>query len=408
MKRLALTIIAACVLCQPARADASAADVFRFSDSGQRLPATRPGGFLGIAGERLVCGGGLDASGQPGAELWIADDAGSGWQSAPFEEPVAFAGHATVDLNQGAGKNRSIVIVGGIGRGGPSDRAWIIGIEHGRPAITRLPALPLPLVMPGVAFFQDQDEPHLWVLGGAVAWPDGGLSSRVFRLDLNRRQAWEEMPPLPGDPVLLPGVACFYNDVHVFGGFARNGDAWQPVATARAFRWKPIDGMASAGWRDLAPVPRAAAAPLVTRTGQVHVTLAGGIGAASTGTVRDVLMAPRDGLKEIHLYHNVTDTWVSAGNLPLAAGAGTSFPSDGGHLIAAGTAAGAYHLWDAGIRRTVRNLAWIDYLTLFGYFALVAAFGLWVTRKQSGSAAFALGDRRIPWWVAGVRPSAPT
>ena len=59
-------------------------------------------------------------------------------------------------------------------------------------------------------------------------------------------------------------------------------------------------------------------------------------------------------------------------------------------------------LFDVQVRRIVRNLSALDYLCLFGYFALVSVSGIRYSRRQQSSESFALGDRRIPWWMAGI------
>jgi SSS family transporter len=47
-------------------------------------------------------------------------------------------------------------------------------------------------------------------------------------------------------------------------------------------------------------------------------------------------------------------------------------------------------------------LGWQDYLGLATYFSVVVFAGIWFTRKTTGSEGFALGDRKIPWWMAGI------
>ncbi len=102
------------------------------------------------------------------------------------------------------------------------------------------------------------------------------------------------------------------------------------------------------------------------------------------------------------VYHNVTDTWVEAGQIPAPGGAGAVLKSDKGHLLFTENQPGGFELHRIAARRAVRDLAWPDYLGLFGYFAVIAFIGLWFTRKQSGSESFALADRKIPWWNAGI------
>ena len=142
-------------------------------------------------------------------------------------------------------------------------------------------------------------------------------------------------------------------------------------------------------------------APLVIQTGQVHAALAGGITLSHSGTLLDQNGPARDG-RAVLVYHNVTDTWVEAGQIPAPGGAGAVLKSDKGHLLFTENQPGGFELHRIAARRAVRDLAWPDYLGLFGYFAVIAFIGLWFTRKQSGSESFALADRKIPWWIAGI------
>ena len=50
----------------------------------------------------------------------------------------------------------------------------------------------------------------------------------------------------------------------------------------------------------------------------------------------------------------------------------------------------------------MKSLGWQDYLGLAAYFSVVLIAGIWSTRKTTGSEGFALGDRKIPWWMAGI------
>jgi SSS family transporter len=381
---------------------AFASDAFDFSTPGQTPPASRPGMFIGRVGDKILAGGGLDAAGKPTAEAHTGSASATDWQAFTLETPIAFAGHATVSLTRVTGKQNALVIAGGIGANGLTDEVRLIEWKGSKPVATELPRLPLALAMPGVGFFDDQKQAHLWVIGGTTSLQADSASSRVFRLLLDEKSTWEEMPPLPGTPVLMPGVACFYNDVHVFGGFEiKEPGTYQPTAGAKAFRWKPMDGTAMKGWRDLAPLPRPLAAPLIFQTGQVHVALAGGVTAPYRGNPLNANGPVRDGTA-IQIYHNVTDSWVDGGNLPAPGGAGTALQAEKGHLLFAENQAGQFQSQSVTVRRAVRDLAWQDYLGLFGYFVVIAFIGLWFTRKQTGSESFALADRKIPWWIAGI------
>lgn len=54
------------------------------------------------------------------------------------------------------------------------------------------------------------------------------------------------------------------------------------------------------------------------------------------------------------------------------------------------------------MKRSVRDLVWIDYLVIVAYFALIVGIGWYFSRKQESSAEFSLGNRKVLWWAAGI------
>ncbi|MDH4271724.1 MAG: sodium:solute symporter family protein, partial [Candidatus Aminicenantes bacterium] len=41
----------------------------------------------------------------------------------------------------------------------------------------------------------------------------------------------------------------------------------------------------------------------------------------------------------------------------------------------------------------------LDYIVLFGYFVLITAFGIWVSRKMKSSDRYFRGERKFKWWI---------
>jgi len=48
------------------------------------------------------------------------------------------------------------------------------------------------------------------------------------------------------------------------------------------------------------------------------------------------------------------------------------------------------------------SLTWHDYAVVLSLLALLLLVGLWTGRREESAAEFFLGDRRIPWWAAGL------
>lgn len=378
-------------------------DSFAFAKQAVPPPVSRPGMFAGQAGGALIVGGGLNADGKPSDEVFVQTD--SGWRKTTLAEGLAYAACVSGTLADAGGVRTRLFLAGGLTKAGVTDKVVALDWRDGQLRENSLPALPQPVAMAGAGFFEDQPKKQLYVIGGITSAEAGSASRKFYRYSFGAttNAGWEELPPLPGEGRLLPGVICFYNDVHVFGGFTLSQvggkNLYKPAASAQAYRWHVIDGTTFSGWRDLTPLPEAVAAPAVFMTGQVHAGVAGGI----TNAVSDTPwpMESGTGTRSIQIYHNVTDTWVQKGQLPEPL-ANCAAISHGRLTVLGRSGSGLESAYDVVINRTVKSLRWPDYAGLFIYFGVVAFVGLYFTRKQTGSEGFALGDRKIPWWMAGI------
>ena len=378
-------------------------DCFTFAKRDLALPIQRAGMFVGQSGGALIVGGGLDESGNPSSDVFVQLD--SGWKKLALDEPVAFAGFVSGTFPEKIGSFSKLFVAGGIGTNGITNKVFSLEMRGGRLIQTSLPPLPEKVALAGVGFFEDQAQKQLYVVGGTTSTNADSASQKLFRYDfsLATNSSWIELPPMPGEGRLLPAVICFYNDVHIFGGLtlslADGTTIYTPTTKAQAYRWHVIDGTTFKGWRELSPLPEAVAAPAVFMTGQVHAGLAGGFTQSFAGNLFQI--KPAAETKAILIYHNVTDTWIQKGQLPEALTTATAVHAGKLTLLGANES-GVAAAYDVSINRSVKSLRWQDYAGLLGYFSIVAFVGIWFTRKQTGSEGFALGDRKIPWWMAGI------
>jgi SSS family transporter len=351
-----------------------AADDFQFQRREGSAPPCRPGCFAGQSNGRLLIGGGLNDNGEPSDSIFVQTSPNT-WREFHIKIPVAYSAAVSTDS--------TLILAGGLGIDGPVSSVQVLEFKDDGISQTELPALPKPLMMAGAGMFSDQPQKQIYVAGGSSAKDPSTASAALFRLTLNvPGSSWEDLPPMPGGPRLLPAVACLYNDVLIFGGLLDG----HTLARAEAFRWKRVDGTTFTGWRTLPSMPSALAAPAVFQTGQVHVAVAGG--------ELDAHGAPSP---DIFVYHDVTETWIRKGRLPSPLVQPFAVKRNDGWTLL-----GSAGQFDVTLNRTARNLSPLDYLALFGYFAIVTTAGIWYSRKQKSSQAFALGDRKIPWWMAGI------
>lgn len=362
--------------------------------------------FVSQLGAALVAGGGLDQDGKPAADVFVlAGGRGTNWQRFELTYPVAFSAAVSGLLAEDSGTAHKLFLAGGLAKGGLTARVQVLQRDNSQLRQSELPPLPQAVALAGAGFFEDQAQKQLYIVGGTTSAQGESASRNIYRWSFAAKTnpAWESLPPLPGAGRLLPGVLCFYNDLHVFGGYTVEGGSarkvYAPTAAAAAYRWKPIDGTLFTGWRALAPLPVAVAAPVVFQTGQVHAGVAGGFVQPFTGQLLQAGSLP--GLSQtIVIYHNVTDTWVEKGKLPEPMAAGSALRRNGGWLFVGGT--GQETAYAVSLNRTVKSLAGLDYFFLIGYFVLVALAGIWYAHRQRSTESFALGDRKVPWWMAGI------
>ena len=382
----------------------SGTNTFLFSPANLTLPVQRAGMFVGQSGGAVVAGGGLDEQGQPSADVFVRTDAG--WKKLQLDQPVAFGAFVTGTFAEAIGSVSRLYVAGGMTTNGLTDRVFWLEWRAGQLRQQALPPLPQARALAGAGFFEDQAAKQLYVFGGTTSTNADSASPELFRYSFApaARTGWDRLPSLPGEPRLCPGMICYYNDVHIFGGFtlsqAGGQTRYTPTTNAWAFRWHVIDGTTLAGWHELSPLLEAVAAPAVFMTGQVHAGLAGGFSGPMTGNLFQ-LPAALPASKEIQIYHAPTDTWVDKGELPQPLTLATAL-HDNPMTILGRTESGATAAYEVTLARTVKSLHWPDVAGLLIYFATVAFAGLYFTRKQKTSDSFALGDRKIPWWMAGI------
>lgn len=377
-------ILLALLLCSFTAITQAETNSFEFQPHDLAYPSKQVGTFIGQSGGALIVGGGMGDDSGPDRKVLVQPTGETKWLEFEMKVPVTLPGYVTGTVTENGKSVTKLWLVGGLATNGLlTATVQVLEWRDGGLLQSELPPLPVALSGAGVGFFEDQPEKQLYVVGGQLTQ---GLSRRMFRLSLDAApQQWEELPLMPGEGRRVPSVLCFYNDVHVFGGMT---EANQPTAETAAYRWKRIDGTTFTGWRELEPLPEPLGAPIVFQTGQVHACLMGG-------------MKRDGGSEDIFIYHNVTDTWVNKGKLPMALAGGAVLKVKGKQLLVA-PEEGKLLALDLTLRRTVKNLSGWDYLFLIGYFMVVAVAGVWYAHRQKSTASFALGDRKVPWWMAGI------
>jgi solute:Na+ symporter, SSS family len=345
-------------------------------------PFDATGGFLTPTTETLVAAG---SSGGP-LTLWTMPTKGenAAWKDTGVPAPK-FA--ATAKWGE------KWILVGGLVDGKPSNAVSVLEMANGQPTLRALQQLPQPLVGAGAAVIGNK----LHVFGGATSVEPSTLSNELLVLDLTNPTEWKTGPKFPAEARAFFAAAEQYGMLCVFGGV---NDQLQLLPETWVFRPVPLEGTEVSGWKRLTDLPEPSARGVALPIGQAQVVIIGGETGASPATLLDSSPGIQTGNRPL-LFHTLTDAWCAFEALP-----GISLPAaarvNSKMLVIGRAADGSNAATELEVKRTVRNLAWPDYVVIVAYFAFISWIGWYFSRKQESSAEFSLGNRQVLWWAAGI------
>jgi SSS family transporter len=225
-----------------------------------------------------------------------------------------------------------------------------------------LPELPFPLTDAAATVSGSQ----VYVAGGRN---NSGPNTALLRLDLSRpNQEWTVCSVVPACVAESSQLTFLHGRLYLTGAGTEGTEAWiyNPVRD----EWKP-----------LSPSPEALRGFSAVSCGDAHLIFFNSEG-------RDARMLA---------YHIVTDRWLDAGSLPLAAhppgavSSGTSFSvftADGvitGRALLQPTKYGIY-----------------DHLVVAVLLISLVGVGLFFAKKEKSSGDYFRAGKRVPWWAAGL------
>jgi SSS family transporter len=353
-------------------------------------PGGRAGAFGGTVGDWIVVGGGVDVTTGKADPVVRAlkSRSASAWEPVVGFSAPAWAASAQLD-------GQRLVIVGGITAEGYSAAVTELRAEGGALVAKALPSLPHAVAGAGAAVIGQK----LFVFGGLADARAAMLPNELWVLDLAVPGAtWRALEPLPGPGRLLAAVTAQYDVLHIFGGRIAAGDQWQTTGETWVYRPQPLEGTVQRGWEKRTDLPQPVAGAVAVPSGQAHTFVVGGDPRPAVAQPFE-LAVPASALP-IPLYHALTDAWAKTGqDSRLVTGAGVKLAT--GESAVFGGLAGESLTQLKPVRRT-RDLAWIDYAMVAGYFILLGGIGWYFSRHQESSEEFSLGSRSVQWWAAGI------
>lgn len=288
-----------------------------------------------------------------------------------------------------------LIVIGGMASGNTSAAVQVLGSVGGAPPTAqRLADLPMSLAGAGAAVVGDV----LHVFGGMSSMHPPVFEKALWKLNLTQPSAtWERGQDFPSQPRAFFASTQQYGMLCVFGGVTRptsDGGGFPVLTESWVYRPKPIEGTDFTGWKRAGDLPFSSAAASALPLGQAGVMLAGGIRPMQVETLPPGPQVAETGSVP-WLYHTITDAWCPFDReLPSSAALAVA---QGAEVRLMDRAAS----WTLSFPRTVRRLAWIDYVVVVGYFAVLAGIGFCFSRQES-SAEFSLGNRKVKWWAAGI------
>ena len=217
------------------------------------IPATAEGyadgvsaACCGVAGGRLIVAGGANFPGNPLAadakkrfynDIWMLDPSAATptWrQVGTLPAEMAYAASYVC--------GDRMIVAGGAGPDGCSDRVYALTVKRNRVMVSSLPSLPFPVEQAAAA----QVGNRLFLAGGLTT---DGANGKLLVCDLDAGARWRVLADLP-EHMVQPLAAASHDAIYLWSGF----DPDTKRCSEKGYR---LD-LATGSWRTTAPVPEGA------------------------------------------------------------------------------------------------------------------------------------------------------
>lgn len=261
------------------------------------------------------------------------------------------------------------------------------------------PSLPQPCAYGQAVLLEDT----LFIAGGQSGNPLDTAMTNFWSIQLDDADPqWQEHEPWPGPNRAFNLIAAQhngYNDcIYVMSGRHLEGeevqflkDVWEYNPTSRK-------------WRARAPMPHCRMAGTAIKFSQSHIFVLGGADGSLWADAAELADNHPGFTKEAWMYHTITDTWTSAGEMP--ANHVTTVPVNwNGHLIIPSgevrPRVRSAKIWSIEVGGDKRPFGALNYIVLIAYLGLMIAIGVYFTKKNKSTDDFFRGGKQVAWWAAG-------
>ncbi len=301
-----------------------------------------------------------------------------------------------------------IVCMGGNDADGFFDKVSLLrwDAQTGSVTTTEYPPLPRPCAY-GAATVVDN---VIYLAGGQSGAALETAMNNFWALDLTQqnhpeRFVWKDLAPWPGASrafnLTVQQHDGFNDSVYVISGRCRSESQSDGAEFLRdVWQYTPSTDQ----WRRRADVPRCVMAGTAISQGQSHLFVLGGDD-GSLFSQTDLLKDDHPGFpKQALVYHTITDTWTSAGEVPLNQVTTTPVRWEGAIVIPSGEwrpRVRTANVWRITPVPQSHAFGVVNYLVLFGYLLSMVGIGVYFTRRNKDTNDFFRGGQQIPWWAAG-------
>ena len=363
------------------------------------------GPFVGVHAGALIVAGGANFP-KPVWEsdkkwrdrIYVLPEIDGKWiEGGSLETPLAYG--AAVSTSEG------VVCIGGNDSEQTFDGVFLLRFVRSTQTVERIeyPSLPRPCAYAQATLVGNK----IYVAGGQSASSLDSAMKNFWSLDLSMKDMpgefeWHEMSPWPGDSRAFNLTVSQHNGyedcVYVLSGRRQNNDEVQFLSDV--WEYAP----SSTSWRRRADLPRCVMAGTAIDLGQSHFVVLGGAD-GSLFSKADELKDDHPGFpKEALAYHTITDTWTSAGKIPMNQVTTIPVRWRDRIVLVSGEIRPRVRtpsVWKITPIADKRSFGAINYGVLCCYLAAMVGVGIYFSRKSQSTEEYFRGGKHVPWWAAG-------
>jgi SSS family transporter len=405
---------------------------------GEAIQPGLAGAFSGIHNDALIVAGGANFP-RPVWEtnkVWHDDiyvlvkSEGSCPDEASYHWITGFKLDKPIAYGSSVSTSHGVVCIGGNDPEKTYSEVFLLQWDPEKKEITStsLPSLPRTCAYSSAAMIEDK----IYVAGGTVGLGLETAMKNFWLLDMSKldgagRLMWKKIVSWPGPSRAFAIAAAQHNGktdcLYVISGRRMKEDDTQIQFLTDVYEFTPAayepekyDAETNTymgkvnPWRKRSDVPRCVMAGTGIGLGQSHIVVLGGAD-GSLFHKADELKDDHPGFpKEALMYHTITDTWTSAGAIPLnhvtttAVRWGTDPVSDP-IIIPTGEIRPRVRspkVWQVLPVKSDEYFGIIDFSTIGIYLSVMIGVGVFFSFRNKNSDDFFRGGQRVPWFVAGL------